>query len=57
MAEYIHLYKNIEENEALIFVLYLSEEFKISFDPNETFSVNRISYEIYTNENNINYIY
>ena len=54
LKEYAKLKNNSDENRISIFVFYIEEQFKDSFDPNEIFSVGRINYNTYLNDTIIN---
>ena len=47
LKEYYKLEKDKDRNKISIFVFYLEDEFKDSFDSNEIFTISRVHYNIY----------
>ena len=49
LKEYYKLEKDKDRNKISIFVFYLEDEFKDTFDSNEYFTVSRVDYNMYNN--------
>ena len=47
---YYRLEKPKDENNTILFVFYIKDEFIDSFDPNETFSIHRVKFNNYVDE-------
>ena len=52
--QYFRLEYEKDINNTVLFVFYIKEQFMDSFDPDETFSIKRVKFNIYSNETIIN---